>query len=440
MTKKYCLTVFGCQMNERDAETLRGFLDQLGYTETELVAEADLVIMNTCAVRQKAEEKVFGLLGRLGKLKAQNQGMLIAVCGCLPQQEKAAKKIQKKYPFVDLIFGTHNLAAFPELLQRAESGHGTVTEVWDEAGEVVEALPAVRRDGVKAWVNITYGCNNYCTYCVVPYVRGRERSRRPEDILAEIGKLAAEGYKEVTLLGQNVNSYGRDLPERVDFPGLLQRVDRESGISRIRFMTSHPRDFTEKLVGVMAGGTNICEHVHLPVQSGSNRILALMNRGYTREHYRGLVELLRTSLPECALTTDLIVGFPGETEEDFQETLALVEEVRFDSAFTFLYSPRRGTPAAEMPEQVPAAVKKERFARLLEVQNRRGLERNRALVGCVAEVLTEGPSKTDPGVLTGRTRTNKTVNFTGRDTAAGELVPVEITAAQTWSLLGRRLP
>jgi tRNA-2-methylthio-N6-dimethylallyladenosine synthase len=440
MTKKYCLTVFGCQMNERDAETLRGFLDQLGYTETERVAEADLVIMNTCAVRQKAEEKVFGLLGRLGKLKAQNPGMLIAVCGCLPQQEKAAQKIQKKYPFVDLIFGTHNLAVFPELLQRVESGHGTVTEVWDEAGEVVEDLPAVRRDGVKAWVNITYGCNNYCTYCVVPYVRGRERSRRPEDILAEIGKLAAEGYKDVTLLGQNVNSYGRDLPEGVDFPGLLQRVDRESGISRIRFMTSHPRDFTEKLVGVMARGENICEHVHLPVQSGSNRILELMNRGYTREHYRGLVELLRTSLLECALTTDLIVGFPGETERDFQETLALVEEVRFDSAFTFLYSPRRGTPAAEMPEQVPVAVKKERFTRLLEAQNRCGLERNQALTGRVVEVLTEGPSKTDPGVLTGRTRTNKTVNFTGRDTAAGELVPVEITAAQTWSLLGRRLP
>ncbi|MBT9172598.1 MAG: tRNA-2-methylthio-N(6)-dimethylallyladenosine synthase [Syntrophomonadaceae bacterium] len=440
MTKKYSMTVFGCQMNERDAETLRGFLDQLGYTETERVAEADLVIMNTCAVRQKAEEKVYGLIGRLGKLKEQNPGMLLAVCGCLPQQEKAAQKIRKKYPFVDLIFGTHNLAAFPELLQRVQSERGPVMEVWDEAGEVAEDLPVMRRDGVKAWVNITYGCNNYCSYCVVPYVRGRERSRRPEAILAEIGKLVAGGSKEVTLLGQNVNSYGKDLSEKIDFPGLLERVDRESGLARIRFMTSHPRDFTEKLVAVMAEGNNICEHVHLPVQSGSNRILELMNRGYTREHYLGLAELLRNYLPGCALTTDLIVGFPGETEEDFQDTLALAEEVRFDAAFTFLYSPRRGTPACNMPEQVPAAVKKERFARLLEVQNRRGLERNRALVGCVVEVLTEGPSKTDPNVLTGRTRTNKTVNFSGRSVGPGTLAEVEITAAQTWSLLGRLVP
>jgi len=427
-------------MNERDAETLRGFLDELGYAETARVEEADLVIMNTCAVRQKAEEKVFGLIGRLGKLKKQNPGMIIAVCGCLPQQEKAAQSISRRYPFVDLIFGTHNLAAFPALLERVESERRTVVDVWDEAGEVVEDLPAVRRNGVKAWVNITYGCNNFCSYCVVPYVRGRERSRRPEHILAEIGKLVADGCREVTLLGQNVNSYGKDLPEQADFPELLQRVDRESGLARIRFMTSHPRDFTEKLIGVMAEGQHICEHVHLPVQSGSNRILELMNRGYTREHYRELVLLLRSYLPGCALTTDLIVGFPGETESEFQETLELVEEVGFDAAFTFLYSPRRGTPAAVMPGQVPEGAKKERFARLLEVQNSCGLERNRALVGSVVEVLTEGQSKTDPGVMTGRTRTNKTVNFTGLEVAAGELAAVEITAAHTWSLLGRRVP
>ncbi|MCL5982359.1 MAG: tRNA (N6-isopentenyl adenosine(37)-C2)-methylthiotransferase MiaB [Firmicutes bacterium] len=438
MTKKYSLTVFGCQMNERDAETLRGFLDELGYTETGLVEEADLVIMNTCAVRQKAEEKVYGLIGRLGKLKQQNPDLTIAVCGCMAQQEQVAQKIRKNHPFVDLIFGTHNIAAFPELLKRAKESAGTVLDVWDEAGEVVEGLPTVRHGGVKAWVNVTYGCNNFCSYCIVPYVRGRERSRQPGDILAEIAGLATNGYQEVTLLGQNVNSYGKDLAGKTDFAGLLQRVDQETGVARIRFMTSHPRDFTEELVRVIAAGKNICEHIHLPVQSGSSRLLELMNRGYSREHYLDLVAMLRRHLPGCALTTDLIVGFPGETEADFQETLALVEQVGFDNAFTFLYSPRQGTPAASMPGQVSAAVKKERFARLLAVQNRWSLERNAALVGRTVEVLVEGPSKTDQSVLTGRTRTGKTVNFTGSYTAAGTLVAVEISEARTWSLVGRQ--
>jgi len=440
MTKKYSLTVFGCQMNERDAETLRGFLDKLGYTETGLVEEADLVIMNTCAVRQKAEEKVYGLIGRLGKLKQLNPGLIIAVCGCMAQQEQVAQKIKKNYPFVDLIFGTHNIAAFPELLKRAQEGDETVLDVWEEAGEVVEGLPTLRQGGVKAWVNITYGCNNFCSYCIVPYVRGRERSRQPGDILAEIADLAARGYKEVTLLGQNVNSYGKDLTESLDFAGLLQRVDRETDVARFRFMTSHPRDFTEKLVRVIVAGKNICEHVHLPVQSGSNRLLDLMNRGYTREHYLGLVKMLRRHLPDCALTTDLIVGFPGETEAEFQETLDLVEQVGFDMAFTFLYSPRQGTPAASMPGQVPAEVKKARFTQLLAAQNRWSLERNVALVGRTVEVLVEGPSKTDQGVLTGRTRSNKTLNFTGSHAEVGALVLVEITDARTWSLMGRLVP
>jgi tRNA-2-methylthio-N6-dimethylallyladenosine synthase len=438
--KTYNMTVFGCQMNERDAETLRGFLDEMGYEETGNKEEADLLIMNTCAVRQKAEEKVFGLIGKLGRLKEKNPDMVVAVCGCMVQQEAVARKIKKRYPFVDLIFGTHNIAAFPELLQRAGESAEPVLDLWDEAGEVEEGLPVSRRDGVKAWVNITYGCNNYCSYCIVPYVRGRERSRLPGDILAEVKELAAGNYKEVTLLGQNVNSYGKDLQELLDFAGLLRRVDEETGIARLRFMTSHPRDFTPELAQAIAGGGSICEHVHLPIQSGSNRILDLMNRGYTREHYLGLVKMLRSLVPECALTTDLIVGFPGETEEDFKATLDLVEEVGFDSAFTFLYSPRKGTPAATMPGQVAGGVKKERFSRLLEAQNRRSLERNRALLGRVEEVLAEGPSKTHKDVLTGRTRGNKTVNFRGENVSPGNLVPVEITEVRTFSLGGRVKP
>ncbi|EEG78542.1 RNA modification enzyme, MiaB family [Dethiobacter alkaliphilus AHT 1] len=436
--KTYTMTVFGCQMNERDAETLRGFLDEIGYEEVDEVEGADLVIMNTCAVRQKAEEKVFGRIGRLGVLKKENPEMMIAVCGCMVQQEDVAKKIKKSYPFVDLIFGTHNIAAFPELLQRAAESKETVLDLWDEAGDVVEGLPVTRKDGVKAWVNITYGCNNFCSYCIVPYVRGRERSRKPEEIINEIKALAKQGFKEVTLLGQNVNSYGKDLEEEMDFADLLVRVDRETDINRIRFMTSHPRDFTEKLAKVMGECDSVCEHVHLPIQAGSNRILKLMNRGYTKEHYLDLVDILRKYAPDCALSTDIIVGFPGETEEDFLDTLDVVDRVGYDMAFTFLYSPRSGTPAADMPHQVANEVKKERFQRLLEVQNKHSLRHNQEAVGKTVEVLVEGPSKTDPGVMTGRTRSSKTVNFTGENVNAGDLVMVEITQARTWSLLGRK--
>ncbi|HZK24599.1 MAG TPA: tRNA (N6-isopentenyl adenosine(37)-C2)-methylthiotransferase MiaB [Oscillospiraceae bacterium] len=437
MPQKYTLTVFGCQMNERDAETLRGFLDELGYVETEDTREADLVIMNTCAVREKAEAKVLGRIGRLGQLKAERPELMIAICGCMVQQEEVAQQIKDNFPFVDLIFGTHNLAAFPELLQRAAASKETVLDLWSEAGDVVEGLPVSRQDGVKAWVNINYGCNNFCSYCIVPYVRGRERSRKPEDILQEVTALATRGYSEVTLLGQNVNSYGKDLTAAIDFADLLARVDKETGMKRIRFMTSHPRDFNEKLARAMAEGQNICEHLHLPVQAGSNRILKMMNRGYTREHYIQLVEMFRLYLPNCAITTDIIVGFPGETEEDFSDTLALLEEVSYDAAFTFLYSPRSGTPAAAMPGQIPNEVKKERFQRLLTLQNKHSLYHNQQLVGKKVEVLVEGPSKTDAAVLTGRTRGSKTVNFTGGKIASGTLVEVKITEAKTWSLLGR---
>jgi tRNA-2-methylthio-N6-dimethylallyladenosine synthase len=432
------MTVFGCQMNQRDAETLRGFLDEMGYEETEVAAKADLVILNTCAVRQKAEEKVLGRIGRLGKMKEENPDMVIAVCGCMVQQEEVAKRIKKKQPFVDLIFGTHNIAAFPELLQRAADSDETVLDLWEEEGSVIEGLPVTRKDGVKAWVNITYGCNNFCSYCIVPYVRGRERSRQADDIVSEIKALAIRGFKEVTLLGQNVNSYGKDLDEAVDFADLLARVDLETGMNRVRFMTSHPRDFNEKLVRVIAEGKSICEHVHLPIQSGSNNILERMNRGYTREHYLGLVDMLRRYIPDCAITTDLIIGFPGESDEDFTETVDLLEQVSFDSAFTFLYSKRSGTPAATMPNQVTNEVKKARFGRLMDVQNRHSLKHNEKLLGTAVEVLVEGPSKTDAGVFTGRTRSSKTVNFSGENIQVGDLITVEITATKTWSLSGRK--
>lgn len=438
--KTYTMQVYGCQMNERDAETLRGFLDQMGYEEVPEAQDADLVLINTCAVRQKAEEKVFGHIGWLGKLKEKKPNMLIAISGCMVQQEHVAQKIKKRYPFVNLIFGTHNIAEFPELLKKAEERTETVLELKEEAGEVTEGLPVKREDGIKAWVNITYGCNNFCSYCIVPYVRGRERSRRPGDILQEIQDLAKKGYMEITLLGQNVNSYGKDLDEDINFAKLLDLIDREGGIPRIRFMTSHPRDFTNDIIAAIAGGKSICEHVHLPVQAGSNRVLKLMNRGYTREHYLEIVKKIRDAVPGVAITTDIIVGFPGETEEDFADTLALVDEVKFDSAFTFMYSPRRGTPAAKMPGQVDREVVSRRFERLLDLQNRHGLEKNRALLGKRVEVLVEGGSKTNPDVLTGRTRTNKTVNFPGDKALVGKLVEVEITEAKTWSLEGRILP
>ncbi len=435
--KKYSLTVFGCQMNERDAETLKGFLEELGYEETAETKNADLVIINTCAVRQKAEDKVFAQIGRLGKLKKARPEMMIAICGCMVQQEVVARKLIKKHPFVDLVFGTHNIAAFPALLQRATESSEPLLDLWDEAGDVVEGLPVSRKDGVRAWVNITYGCNNFCAYCIVPYVRGRERSRHPAEIMDEISNLARQGYQEVTLLGQNVNSYGKDLIEQIDFSDLLQRVDRESGINRVRFMTSHPRDWNEKLARVIADGINICEHVHLPIQSGSNRILTLMNRGYSREYYLEQVQVLRRYVPNCAISTDLIVGFPGETEADFLVTLEVVEQVSFDAAFTFLYSQRSGTPAAKMPAQINSEVKKERFQRLLEIQNKHSLRHNQQLIGKTVEVLVEGRSKTNPDVLSGRTRGGKTVNFVGEGVFAGDLLQVEISEAKTWSLLGR---
>ncbi|AQS59270.1 tRNA (N6-isopentenyl adenosine(37)-C2)-methylthiotransferase MiaB [Desulforamulus ferrireducens] len=424
-TKKYMLTSFGCQMNERDAESLSGMLEDMGYQPTDSQSEADIILLNTCCVRETAESKVFGLLGRLRKLKTAKPDLILGVCGCMPQQEDVAKRIRHSFPFVDLIFGTHNIHELPRMIHQVQENQEAVLEVWASEKGIAENIPVRRKDKLKAWVTIMYGCNNFCTYCIVPYVRGRERSRTPEDIMREIKELVQEGYKEVTLLGQNVNSYGKDLEQNYRFADLLLDLDKIEGLERIRFMTSHPRDFDDRLIEVVAGAQKICEHYHLPAQAGSNRILKAMNRGYTREQYLELIKKIKKAVPHASITADLMVGFPGETEEDFQDTLDLVRQVRYDSAFTFVYNIRSGTPAAKM-EQVPEEVKSERIQRLIELQNQISLENNQADEGKVMEVLVEGETKNNPDRLAGRTRTNKLVVFKGPLELTGSLVQVKI--------------
>lgn len=431
------ILTYGCQMNEHDSERLLGMLTGLGYRRAESEAEADLILLNTCAVRETAERRVLGKIGELKRLKARNPRLLIAVCGCMTQQRAVAERIRDRAPHVDLIFGTHNISELPRLLAEAATASGPVVELWEQGSRDPGSLPAVRNDRLKAWVAITYGCNNFCTYCIVPYVRGRERSRPSDEIAAEVEALAGDGFKEVTLLGQNVNSYGRDLDPPTTFADLLRRLDQIDGIARIRYMTSHPRDFTSELVRTIAAAEKICEHFHLPIQSGSNRILRLMNRGYTRERYLALIDEIRATLPGASITTDIIVGFPGETEEDFADTLDIVRRVRFDSAFTFIYSPRSGTPAATMPDQVPTAVKKARLQQLMELQDEISLARNRELVGRTVEVLVEGTSPQRADRMAGRTRTNKIVIFPGDEGLSGRLASVTIDRAQTHTLFGR---
>ncbi|WP_258360487.1 tRNA (N6-isopentenyl adenosine(37)-C2)-methylthiotransferase MiaB [Moorella sulfitireducens (nom. illeg.)] len=434
--KTFKIITYGCQMNQRDSEMMADLLQAAGYEPVADEAEAGVIILDTCCVREKAENKVYGKLGQIERLKSANPDLVIAVAGCMVQQPGVAEKIRQQAPYVDLLLGTHNLAELPRLVEEIRELHRPLVAVREDAGPVVEDLPRRRARGAQAFVTITYGCNNFCTYCIVPYVRGRERSRRPDDILKEIEALVDQGVIEVTLLGQNVNSYGRDLEGDVTFASLLTMVNDVAGLKRIRYVTSHPRDFTPELVATISRLDKVCEHVHLPVQAGSNRILELMHRGYTREHYLELVASLRRHIPGISLTTDLIVGFPGETEEDFLETLDLVARVQFDNAFTFMYSPRKGTVAAGLPGQLPREVKKERLKRLMELQNRISLAKNEALVGQVVEVLVEGPSKTDPSQLSGRTRTNKLVIFPGEAGLTGKLVNVRLTKAQTWLLKG----
>ncbi|MHB0884545.1 MAG: tRNA (N6-isopentenyl adenosine(37)-C2)-methylthiotransferase MiaB [Bacillota bacterium] len=436
---RYHVMTFGCQMNEHDSERLAGMLENLGYQPVDDPAQADVVVLNTCTVRETAETRVFGRLGELKRLKSERPGMIIGVCGCMPQREGAADEVRRRAPHVDLVFGTHNLDEFPTLLRQVAEEGRPVVAVRGEEGEIVEGLPRRPGDDLKAWVTITHGCDNFCSYCIVPYVRGRERSRQPEAIVAEVEGLVAAGCREVTLLGQNVNSYGKDLGEDrtgAGFARLLRMVDGVDGLWRIRFMTSHPRDFGPEVIRAIADCAKVCEHIHLPVQSGSDTILDLMNRGYTVAHYRELAATIRQAIPGVALTTDIIVGFPGETEDDFRQTLDLVREVRFDAAFTFIYSPRSGTPAAGFPEQVPQEVRKERIARLIELQNGITREENQKDAGREVEVLVEGASPKNPGKAEGRTRTNKLVLFPGGQEDRGQLVKVSVQRTGTWVLHG----
>ena len=434
--KHFYIETWGCQMNEEDSEKLSGMLKRVGYTKTENKEDAGIILFNTCCVRENAENKVFGNLGSLKHLKKENPDLIIGICGCMMQQEGMADKILKKFPYVNSVFGTHNAYKFPEYLNRVKTEGVQIKEIFNKETDIVEGLPIDRESNVKAFVTIMYGCNNFCTYCIVPYVRGRERSRKPEDILNEVRELVAQGYKEITLLGQNVNSYGKGLEEEVDFAKLLRMIDEIEGLERVRFMTSHPKDLTVDVIMAIKECDKLCEQIHLPVQSGSNSILKKMNRHYTREYYLDLVKKIKEEIPGVTLTTDIIVGFPGETEEDFQETLELVKEVGYSSAFTFIYSRRNNTPADMMLNQVSEEDKHHRFNRLIAAVNERVIAQNKAEEGNILEVLVEGNSKNDAEKLTGRTRTGRLVNFTGENVNVGELVNVKITRAQNFSLIG----
>lgn len=435
----YYIETWGCQMNEEDSEKLSGMLKNIGYNKTDKKEEANIIIFNTCCVRENAELKVYGNLGALKRLKEQRTDLIIAVCGCMMQQKGMAETLIKKYPFVDIIFGTHNSYKFPEYLNRVKQEGKSVIEVLDKEEGIVEGIPVDRESSVKAFVTIMYGCNNFCTYCVVPYVRGRERSRNPEDIINEIKDLVSKGYKEITLLGQNVNSYGKELESEVDFAKLLRMINEIEGLERVRFMTSHPKDLSDEVIYAIRDCAKLCESIHLPVQSGSDRILKIMNRHYNREQYINLVNKIKKEIPDVALTTDIIVGFPGETEEDFQDTLKLVEEVGYDSAFTFIYSRRNNTPADRMENQIDDKIKHERFNRLVQTLNEISARINKQYYLKTVEVLVEGTSKNDENKLMGRTRTGKLVNFRGNKDNIGKLVNVRITEALSFSLNGEEI-
>lgn len=436
---RFLIKTYGCQMNEHDTEVMAGLLLAMGYQPAQTDDDADFILFNTCAVRENAEDKVFGEIGRLRPLKSVNPDLLLGLCGCMAQEEHVQRLVQDKFPWVDVVFGTHNIHRLPKLLTEARDSKETVLEVYDRAAQTVEDLPKSRKEKTRAWVNIQYGCNKFCTYCIVPHTRGAERSRLPEDILSEVRQLAADGFKELTLLGQNVNDYGVDLGD-ANFANLLRQVNEVPEIERIRFTTSNPWNFTDDLIQAIATSEHVAEHVHLPVQSGNNQVLKRMNRTYTREFYLELVDKIRSSIPGVVLTTDIIVGFPGETEAQFEDTLTLVEQVGFDNAFTFIYSPREHTPATSFVDETSMEVKKQRLARLNDLQYGISRRHNEALRGSRLEVLVEGPSKTNPAVLAGRTRTNKLVLFEGDTCLTGELVEVEILDPLTWTLKGRRLP
>ncbi|MFR5149021.1 MAG: tRNA (N6-isopentenyl adenosine(37)-C2)-methylthiotransferase MiaB [Ruminococcus sp.] len=433
----YCLQTFGCQMNEKQSEVVAGIMDEIGFKRQE-TEDADVVIYNTCTVRENANLKVYGRLGKLHSLKKSNPDMKIALFGCMMQEKQVVDKIQKDYPFVNLVFGTHNIFKFAELFYEMENLDSQLIDIWEGTDKIVEELPTERNYSFKSGVNIMFGCNNFCSYCIVPYVRGRERSREPEAIVKEIEALVADGVTEVMLLGQNVNSYGKTLKDPVTFAQLLEKVEQIEGLKRIRFMTSHPKDLSDELIEYMSKSRKVCHHLHLPMQSGSSRILKIMNRHYDKEKYLGLVEKIRTAVPDISLTTDIIVGFPGETEEDFQETLDVVEKSDFDTAFTFIYSKRSGTPAAKMEDQVPEDVVKDRFDRLLKLVQEKGREVSSRFQGEVREVLVETESK-EKGIFTGRTQYNLLVHFPGTPDLLGKYVKVRLDTCKGFYYMGTRV-
>jgi tRNA-2-methylthio-N6-dimethylallyladenosine synthase len=435
-TPRACVNTFGCQMNARDSEKLCGVLEQIGY---EIIEDehADFVIFNTCTVRENANKRVYGRLGALGHAKKQNPHMMIALCGCMMQEPEVVEKIKKSYRYVNLIFGTHNIYKFAELIVNSIESDRMIIDIWKDTDKIVEELPSERKYTFKSGVNITFGCNNFCSYCIVPYVRGRERSRKPEDILQEIRTLVADGVKEVMLLGQNVNSYGKNLETPVTFAQLLQEVEKIDGLERIRFMTPHPKDLSDELIEVMKHSEKICHHVHLPLQSGSTEILRRMNRRYTKEQYLELAKKIQREIPDVAITTDIIVGFPGETEEDFLDTMDVVKKVGFDSAYTFIYSKRTGTPAAVMEGQVPQEVVKERFDRLLALVQESSSRATQKYVGRTMKVLVESENETDKSLVTGRLANNMIVHFPGCTEMIGSIVDVVLEEAKGFYFYGK---
>ena len=434
----YHVATFGCQMNARDSEKLVGILDEVGYIEVE-DENADFVIYNTCTVRENANQRVYGRLGYLHSIKKKKPHMMIALCGCMMQEAQVVEKLKKSYSFVNLIFGTHNIYKFSELIVTALESDRMVIDIWKDTDKIVEDLPSERKYAFKSGVNIMFGCNNFCSYCIVPYVRGRERSRNLKDIVREIEKLVEDGVKEVMLLGQNVNSYGKNLEEPVTFAQLLKEIEKIEGLERIRFMTSHPKDLSDELIEVMKDSKKICRHLHLPLQSGSSRILKIMNRHYDKERYLTLVEKIKTAMPDISLTTDIIVGFPGETEEDFLETMDVVKKVRFDSAFTFLYSKRTGTPAAVMENQISEDVMKDRFDRLLEEVQTIGREMSSRDTGSVQEVLVEEVNEHDSSLVTGRMSNNLLVHFPGDASLIGSIVSVHLDECRGFYYMGTKV-
>ena len=436
--RTFYLRTYGCQANERDGETIAGILEQLHFTQVDQPKDADLILLNTCAVRKNAEDKVLGELGSLKRLKKTNPDLLFAMCGCMAQEEEIIKIILEKYPHVDLVFGTHNIHRLPELLYQAMMNKERTIEVFSKEGEVIENLPVKRFGSHKAWVNIMYGCDKFCTYCIVPYTRGKERSRSMEDILDEIKVLKEEGFKEVTLLGQNVNSYGKDIQLEGGFAALLEEVAKV-GIERVRFTTSHPWDFSDEMIAMIAKYDNIMPFIHLPVQSGDSDMLKIMGRRYSVEEYKALYDRITSKIENCAFSTDIIVGFPNESEEQFQRTLDIVDYCKYDNAFTFIYSPREGTPAAKMDDNVNKQEKEDRLQRLMEKTSHYALMQNEKWVGKTCKVLVDGPSKKNKEIYSGYSEQNKLVNFVRKDAKPGDIVEVKITEAKTWTLNGEQI-